>query len=283
MENILDKTTQLWVRLTGRKIDPSEFQWLVGPNGDPDLIGEQFIARLTNQEGLTRTTNEPHTGLMERIHDLGFTEEELKKLNPEVIDFYERTADYEIEFWSSWCGIFRPFGWLLSVLFSKRLQQLNLPLNPMDASKGLTSQIVKLKKGSSTKWTIWYRTLKSNNRVIYSGVYTHCSPPNYQTPLLKVVFPLPNGNATVLMTKKVMQDGSLLLSSDGRTFGQHGFYFTLTNHKGSYWARYVSSMHEWIRVYFDADDTLRADHNLDFYGMRFLNLHYKMRKKDGHV
>jgi len=279
LENLLDKTTQRWVRLTGRKIDPSKFSWLLGPNGDPDQIGEQFIDRLAKEENLLRTTNEPNTGLMDNINDLEFSKQELKKLKPEIIDFYERTANYEIEFWSSWCGIFRPFGWLLSVLFSKRLQQLNLPLNPMDASKGLTSQIVKLRSGNVSKWTVWYRTLNSNNRVIYSGVYTHCSPPNYQTPLLKVVFPLPNGNATVIMTKEVEEDGSLLLSSDGRSFGEHGFYFTLTNHKGDYWARYVSAMHEWIRVYLDSDNTLRADHNLNFYGMRFLNLHYKMKRK----
>ncbi|MFT7033064.1 MAG: hypothetical protein ACJA2S_001565, partial [Cyclobacteriaceae bacterium] len=163
--------------------------------------------------------------------------------------------------------------------FSKRLQQLNLPLNPMDASKGLNSQIIKLKNGTETKWTIWFRTLKFNNRVIYSGVYTHCLLPKYQTPLLKVIFPLPNGNASVVMTKKVENDGSLLLSSDGRTFGENGFYFTLTDHKGKYWAKYVKSMHEWIRVYVDSDNILRADHTLNFYGMRFLTLHYKMRSK----
>ena len=33
------------------------------------------------------------------------------------------------------------------------------------------------------------------------------------------------------------------------------------------------------RVYQDEENVLRADHNLNFYGIRFLNLHYKMNKK----
>ena len=93
------------------------------------------------------------------------------------------------------------------------------------------------------------------------------------------MFPLPNGNASVVMTEKVEKDGSLLLCSDGKKFSDNGFYFTLTNGKGKYWARFVKSMHEWIRVYEDEENVLRADHNLNFYGIRFLNLHYRMNKK----
>ena len=85
------------------------------------------------------------------------------------------------------------------------------------------------------------------------------------------------------MTKKVEIDGSLLLCSDGKKFGDNGFYFTLTNSKGEYWARFVKSMHEWIRVYEDDENVLRADHNLNFYGIRFLDLHYKMTKKISHT
>ena len=279
MENILDKSTQLWVKLTGRRIDPDQNEWLVGPIGDPDLIGDKFIKRLAIENNLDVISNEPNTGLLERINDLGFSDLELKLIRPEIVDFYEKTSNYDFEIWSEWCGIFRPFGWLLSILFSKRLQQLNLPLNPIDSAKGIKSQILKLKSNNRSVWTIWYRTLKSNNHVIYSGIYTTCNPPMYNISLLKVVFPLPNGNASVIMTKKVESDGSLTLLSDGKKFGQNGFYFYLTDRKGKHWARYVRPMHEWIRVYVDEENILRADHNLNFYGFRFLNLHYKMTEK----
>jgi hypothetical protein len=277
---IQDKITQLWVKTTGRKIDPKEYSWLMGPVGDTKIIQDRFIYELAERQQLEVHLNQPDFGLLERMDDLGFSKEEKSILNPQVADYYENTSNYNFEVWSEWKGIFRPFGKLLHIVFSKRLQQLNLPLSSMDTSKGLKSEIIKLKTDTGiTKWTIWYRIIKSSNNVIYSGVYTTCQNPNYENPLLKVVFPLPNRNASVIMTKKVEKDGSLVLCSDGKKFGQNGFYFTLTNHKGDHWARFVGSMHEWIRVYEDDEKILRADHNLNFYGMRFLDLHYKMIKK----
>ena len=236
------------------------------------------VDQLEQQIEHMQTTNQ---SLLDRMEDLGINGSEKALLNSKVLDFYENTSNYDFEVWSEWKGIFKPFGKLLHVIFSKRLQQLNLPLSSIDTAKGLKSEIIKLKTKDTkeTKWTIWYRKIKSTNNVIYSGVYTTCKNPRYEKPLLKVVFPLPNGNASVVMTKKIEKNGSLLLCSDGKKFGDNGFYFTLTDHKGKYWARFVRSMHEWIRVYEDEEGILRADHNLNFYGTRFLDLHYKMNTK----
>lgn len=278
---IQDKITQLWVKVTGKKIDPKEYEWLIGPVGGEQLIKDSFINELASKDNLEVQRNLPNTGLLERIEQIGILNKEKEKLNSKVVDFYENTSNYDFEVWTEWKGVFKPFGKLLSILFSRRLQQLNLPLNSIETAKGLKSEIIKLKSKESkeNKWTIWYRIIKSTNDVIYSGIYTTCKNPNYERPLLKVVFPLPNGNASVIMTKKVNKDGSLVLCSDGERFGDNGFYFTLTNGKGKYWAKFVRSMHEWIKVYEDEENVLRADHNLNFYGIRFLNLHYRMNKK----
>ena len=279
--HLQDWITQIWVKLKGRKFNPDEDTWLIGPIGDTDIIKDKFIYDLAQKENLQIQQNLNGAGLLETFDDLQLTTEERELLNPKVIDFYEKTSNYHFEIWSEWGGFFKPFGWLLSVIFSKRLQQLNLPLNSLHSAKGINSNIIKLvdKTNNKSKWTVWYRILKSTNNVIYSGVYTTCNVPNFQGKLLKVVFPLPNGNATVIMRKEILKDGSLKLSSDGSKFGDNGFYFTLTNHKGKYWTRFVKSMHEWITVYVDEENVLRADHNLQFYGLPFLNLHYKMTEK----
>lgn len=276
-----DWITQVWVKFTGKTFNPETDKWLLAPIGNNEIIKDQFIKELAEDENLEIEQNLPNAGLLESFADLELTDSQKALLNKKIIDFYEKTSNYNFEVWSEWCGLFRPFGWLLSVIFSKRLQQLNLPLSSMDSSKGINSKIIKLvnKKTHITKWTIWYRILKSTNNVIYSGIYTTCTIPNSQEKYLKVVFPLPNGNASVIMRKEILPDGSLKLSSDGNKFGDNGFYFTLTNHKGKYWAKYVRSMHEWITVYEDEESTLRADHNLHFYGLPFLKLHYKMTKK----
>ena len=277
-----DKITQIWVKISGKRINPDDFKWLIGPIGNTDIIKDKFIFELAEKENLEIQKNLPNSGLLKKMEQIGISDQDKNRLNDKVADFYENTSNYDFEVWSEWKGIFKPFGKLLYLLFSKRLQQLNLPLNSIDTAKGLKSEIIKLKdkQTKEIKWTIWYRIIKSTNDVIYSGIYTTCKNPNYETPLLKVVFPLPNGNASVVMTQKVEKDGSLLLCSDGKKFGDNGFYFTLTNKKGEYWARFVKSMHEWIRVYEDEENVLRADHNLNFYGIRFLNLHYRMNKKN---
>jgi hypothetical protein len=276
-----DWITQVWVKLTGRRLHPQMEQWLLGPTGDTRIIGAKFIQELAAKEKLQVKENSPNGGLLENIDALDLTPQEKQWLHPRVADFYERTSNYDFEIWSEWCGFFRPFGWLLSVIFSKRLQQLNIPLNPIDSARGIKSNIIQLVDPltEKTKWTIWYRIIKSTGRVIYSGVYTTCDVPKASGKHLKVVFPLPNGNAVVIMRKEVLQDGSLKLISDGKKYGDNGFYFTLTNHRGQYWARFVSSMHEWISVYEDEVKILRADHVLQFYGFIFLKLHYKMTEK----
>ena len=276
-----DLITQVWVKVTGRRYDPRKDTWLQGPLGDHDLIRDKFFHSLAEQENLDIVKDPHDAGLLESFDVLELSDEEASRLQPEVRRFYEKTSRYRFEIWSEWCGFFRPFGWMLSVIFSKRLQQLNLPLNALHAAKGIQSHIIKLvdKKERRPRWTVWYRILKSTRDVIYSGVYTSCSLPHYPGKFLKVVFPLPNGNATVIMRREILDDGSLRLVSDGRRFGDNGFYFTLTNHKGAHWARFVPSMHEWIRVYVDEENMLRADHHLYYFGRPFLKLHYKMEEK----
>lgn len=279
--HLQDWITQVWVKLTGRRYNPEFDNWLVGPTGDNEIIKDKFIHDLAIKENLEIQENPVDSGLLESFDDLKLTIKEKELLNPKIIDFYQSTSKYNFEIWSEWCGFYKPFGWLLSIIFSKRLQQLNLPLSSLQSSKGIRSNIIKLidKRTKLPKWTVWYRILKSTNDVIYSGVYTTCEVPNFNGKFLKVIFPLPNGNAIVIMRREILINGSLRLCSDGKKFGDNGFYFTLTNHNGKYWSRFVKSMHEWITVYVDDENILRADHNLKFYGMPFLNLHYKMIEK----
>jgi hypothetical protein len=53
---LVDRTTQRWVRFTGRRVDLDECLWLRGPVGDVDVIGTDFFARLADREGLTVVT-----------------------------------------------------------------------------------------------------------------------------------------------------------------------------------------------------------------------------------
>lgn len=273
---LTDWITQKWVQLTGERFDPKTNEWLIGPMGSADKIGGEFYKQTANLENLEIIINEADSGLLKDLDILRNNSE--VSFDPKVKDFYARTINYGFDVWSEWSGIFKPFGWLLAVIFSRRLQQLNVPLSPMDTSRGVTSDIIQLKHKQTGEavYRIWLRKKAAAKEVIYAGCYGWCKPPNVDYNCIKVVFPLPNGNCTVIMTPETGSDGSLKLTSKGEKFGDPGFYFVLKNYKGLYYTRFVKTMRETIHVYEDENGVLRTDHLLTIWKRRFLKLHYKI-------
>ncbi len=95
---------------------------------------------------------------------------------------------------------------------------------------------------------------------------------------MKVLFPLPNGSAIVIMKASGDDQGRLSLQSIGKRFGDPGFYFVVHRGNGFASARYVRSMQEEILVYPAERNCVRADHTLWLGGIEFLRLHYRMRR-----
>ncbi len=275
-----DWITQRWVQLTGRSVNLGDYPWLAGPVGDVDLIGSAFFRRLAEKKNLEFVADGPGRGLIDDFSRLSGPGCNPNDVDARVIRFYENTAEFEFDIWSEWCGAFRPFGGALAVIFSRRLQQLNVPLSPLDTKLGITSDVVQLKERSGqVVYTAWVRDVVLTKRTLYAGSYSVCHVPGYPGPCVKVVFPLPNGNATVIMRPESGPDGSFTVRSAGIRFGDPGFYFFVEKEPGRGWARYVRSLQEAIRVYADAQGTLRADHDLWIWGARFLRLHYRMRER----
>ncbi|MFG0256783.1 MAG: hypothetical protein ACF8GE_02660 [Phycisphaerales bacterium JB043] len=275
-QRVQDWLSQEWCIFTGRRIDPDEHPWLMGPFGNVDVIEDQYVERLAREENLDVRKNEPGAGLVPSLDEWNLTAEQASSLHPEIRRFYERSIEYELEVWFRWCRLFHPGAKLISILYSRRLQQLNLPLDPLDTARGIRSQIYRLYDTSQrVRHTIWYRHLKSTGDVIYSGVYSNCRLPSGET-ALKVIFPLPRGNATVVMRIGVLEDGSLDLVSSGSGFGDAGFYFLLNDAKMRHHAKYLRSFRERIHVYVDKEETLRADHTMSVWNKTALRLHYKI-------
>jgi hypothetical protein len=275
-QRLQDYLSQRWVQWRGRRVEPRDIDWLMGPYGEVDAIADHYIQRLADEEDLTIERHATGAGLLDSADAFGLDAATLARLRPEIAHFYERTADHDLEVWSEWSPVFRPFGGMLQTLYSRRLQQLNLPLRPLDTSRGISSEIVKLRDAEGrAKYTVWYRTLKSTGQVVYSGVYTTCVTPAGDT-CVKVIFPLPCGNATVLMRIGVGENGELDLVSSGERFGDPGFYFMLHDRHQQHWAQYIRSFRERIFVYVDDEGVLRTDHSLTLWGRRVLQLHYKI-------
>lgn len=272
-----DWSTQQWVKITGRRVSLREHPWLDGPTANVEGIGPSFFESLAARQGLAVDRTTRPRGLI-RFGNLAGPLFDPEAVHPNVRRFYERTSEYEMESWSEWCGVFKPFGVLLARLFSRRLQQLNVPLTPLDTSEGTSSEVLQLRdQDGQVIHTGWIRQLRRTRNILYAGTYSTVEVPGYSGGCVKVVFPLPNGNAIVILKPSVDSAGALTVTSAGERFGEPGFYFTVHSSDGVVWARYVRTMQESIRAYPADKNEVRADHTLKIFGQVFLRLHYRLR------
>lgn len=276
---LADWVTQQWARATGRRVDLASHPWLRGPIAPPSGIGSDFFERWALGSGLRVRADGAARGLLPDFNLLRGPSFDPAAVDARVRDFYERTSEYELEAWSEWCGAFRPFGRLLAVIFSRRLQQLNVPLDPLDTSLGTTSDVLHLIEPATGRVVMaaWVRHLRSSGNVLYAGAYSVCTVPGQENPCVQVAFPLPTGNALVILRPTVDAAGALTVTSAGQVFGDSGFYFTVHREGGRVWARYVKTMQESICVYPGEGRDVRADHTMWLWGRVFLRLHYRLR------
>ena len=277
-QSIQDWITQQWVILFGQRIDNDKYQWLLGPFGGIKGIGIKFVEQLAKEENLVIDSQRKKQGLLDSILNLGLSEIELKKLSPEVIEFYENTSNYDLLLKAKWNPFFKIFGTLIKSVFSKRIEQLNVPIENLEDASGLTNEIVKLvdTKTNEVKRTIWLRTFKSTGQVVYSGVYETCSLPNKQI-CIKAIFPLPNGNATVILTPSVGKNGELILDSSGQRIGDSGFYFLLRDSKGQLWSKFIKSFKDKLVVK-SMNNRITATQTLTLWNLKVLEFEYEIKK-----
>jgi hypothetical protein len=278
MQKIQDWFTQQWVIIWGRKINPNEYLWLIGPFGELNGIGEDFIFQLALKENLAVIRNTTSKGLLQSISKLNLTEIDIKNLSLKVIDFYEKTADYDLKLNVKWNPFFKIFGYLVNRLFSQRINQLNIPTENIKESENLLSEIIELisNENQELKYTIWLRKFKSTGKVMYSGIYTTCTLPSSKT-CIKAIFPLPKGNATVILKPSVGEKNELILDSSGVKFGDAGFYFLLNDTRGNYWSQYIKSFTDKLIVS-EENENLVARQTLKLWNIKVANFEYRMTK-----
>jgi hypothetical protein len=268
----------LLIRIFGRKVRSDDVPWLLGPFGG-EYIGDRPYDECAAREGLTLERDASDGGLIPNFDVLSCEGFDASRVSDAVRRFYERTARYRMDMWAE---SFFPGNiglWLLVTTISRKVNQLNFPLRVLDSAKGMDSEIVLLREATGTvRYAGWYRRLTETRRVIYTGFYMTARVPGSPVPCVKVVFPMPEGNATVILRPTVGGDGAFELSSRGRGFGDAGFYRIERASPGRLRVWRVATLTERFRVYVDERGTLRCDHVVSFLGLRVLHLHYRIEE-----
>jgi hypothetical protein len=266
------------IRLFGRVVDRSSAAWLAGPIGGA-YIGDRPYEEMAAREDLQLVRRAASGGLVADMAALDGAEFAAERLRPEVRSFYEQTTAYRMDVWSE---TFFPGSiglWLLVTTISRKVNQLNFPLRALSTAKGMDSEIVLLKdRDGAVRYAGWYRRLIESGQTIYTGFYMTERVPRHNTPCIKVVFPMPGGNATVILKPSVDRNGDLRLSSKGDGFGDAGFYRIDDLGDGRLRVWRVTTLHEEFHLYVDDGGVLRCDHTVRFLGTRVLHLHYRIER-----
>jgi hypothetical protein len=273
----LDRVTQHWVRASGCRVSFKEAPWLFGPIGQPSQIADAWIKEESTRIGGAVVQG---VGLLEDFNVLGGLNFDPSSVARPIVDFYEGTVGWRMEVSHRWSPAALPFGWLLSALFTNRLQQLNFPLRKRDTALGMESKVLSLiGEDGNQVGVAWIRTLIATGQHVYSGWYGTTLLPGSDRPCLRVVFPLPNGNLTVFLRPEHGSDGQLILVSPLGSFGEEGAYLVVADpNDTARWARRIPIAERFTVAVFDVN-TLSTDHELLFSSIPVIQFSYRLRRQ----
>ena len=275
--HVLDLGSRKFWQLAGRQVDlDGRERWLDAPVSRSPRVSEEWLAAEAARHGGVLGGDEPDAGLLASMALLDGPGFESERLRPEVRDFYEHTAAWHVEVWSGWSPLFWPAGELVSRLWGRRVEQLALPMRPLEVARGMDSRVTPIRdRNGDQVAAAWNRTLRGSGRPVFSGAYSARTLPGADRPSVHVAFPLESGNVQVFLRPTVTDDGGLLLESPTGRFGQDGAYVVVRDRR-AHAARVP--LHETFHVYVDADGVLRTDHELRLWSASAVRLHYKLER-----
>jgi len=262
------------IRLCGRFYPSRDVTWLLGPIGGV-TIGDRPYDEVARAEHLSIERLATSGGLLPDFAVLASASFDPERVDRRIRDFYENTARYRLDTWATAFFPARIALWLLVTTISRRVQQLDLPLDGLDTARGITSEIILLRDSAGTvRYTGWFRSRVHDRRVLYTGFYMTQRIPQGDVPCVKAVFPMPDGNATVVL--RPVNDGTgFRLTSVGAGFGDAGFYRVQRSGDGVRIWR-VTHLHDTFHVYVDQEGCVRGDHEIRFLRIPVITLHYRM-------
>ena len=278
MPHVLDLGTRKFWRVTGRPVDLGGSEWwLDAPMSRSSTVTDEWLAEEAARHGGSLGPAAADAGLLPSMSVLDGPGLDMSRLRPEVRDFYEHTAAWELEVWTGWSPVFWPAGEVVSRLFGRRVEQLALPMRPLDVAHGMDSRVTPIRDGRGHQVAAaWSRGLRGSGRTVFSGAYSARGLPGADRPSVHVAFPLESGNVQVFLRPSVTEAGGLLLESPSGRFGQDGTYVVVRDGAAHHAAR--APLHETFHVYVDERGVLRTDHELRLWNAPAVRLHYKLER-----
>ncbi|WP_377642190.1 hypothetical protein [Oryzobacter terrae] len=274
----VDRGTRVFWKAVGRPVDLDADPWLRAPVHTAGPVGDGWLEEAAASVGGTVVRDDPGAGLLPDLAVLDGPSFSAAALHPLVRDFYEHTATWRMDAWSQWSPLAAPGGSLVAWAFGRRVQQLAIPVRPLDVSRGIDSRVLPVRDAAGEQvWAGWLRRLRATDDVLFSGAYRSTGVPGREGACVHVAFPLEQGNVQVFLAPTARADGALVLDSGPGRFGDPGAYVLVLDDAAAPHAARVP-VHERFAVFVDEEGVLRTDHDLRVGPVRSLRLHYRMTR-----
>jgi hypothetical protein len=218
-------------------------------------------------------------GIVASLDELAGPEFEPANVHRDVREFYEHTTRFRLDIVPEWRRWVRP-GYLLYRTFVARpLGQANVPMNQREALRGVHSRIDTIDRDGDGTAEIrgWIRSFADTDAPIYVGIYTTYR--HEDRGYVSVGFPLPQASFTATLVPQARAGGGLRLTSrsDLPHPGHYLAYIDPATRDLTVLA--VQGFAEELDVYVE-DGEVRAEHAFWVFGLPFLVLHYRIRRKE---
>ena len=241
-------------------------------------VGTGYVRELAGVLGGRYTAGAPDAGIVASVDELAGPDFDPAGIDPQVREFYEHTTRFILDIVPQWRLWVRPGYLLYRAAVARPLGQANVPMNQRETHRGIRSRIDTISSGDPDVVAIrgWIRSFADTDEPIYVGIYT-----TYRhggRGYVSVGFPLPQASFTATLLPRARPGGGLVLTSRS-DLDQPGHYLAYIDPASrDLTVLAVHGFAEQLDVYV-RDGELRAEHAFSVFGLPFLILHYRMRRK----
>jgi hypothetical protein len=241
-------------------------------------VGTDYVQALAEVLGAAYQRDAADAGIVASLDELAGPDLDPATVHPEVREFYEHTTRFRLDIVPEWRHWVRPGYLLYRTLVARPLGQANVPMNQREALRGVHSRIDTIDRDGDGVADVrgWIRAFADTGAPIYVGIYTTYRQDGRG--YVSVGFPLPQASFTATLVPRARPGGGLTLTSRS-DLPQPGHYLAYIDPPTrDLTVLAVQGFAEELHVYVEGDE-VRAEHSFWVFGLPFLVLHYRIRRK----
>jgi hypothetical protein len=266
------------VSLLAEQVPAEQLPFVVPRESRTRYVGTDYVRELADALGGTYVADAPDIGIVASLDELAGPDFDPGHVHPLVREFYEHTTRFTLDIVPHWRLWVRPGYLLYRTVVARPLGQASVPMNQREAQRGVRGRIdtIALTRTDVVAVRGWIRSFADNDEPIYVGIYTTYRHDGRG--YVSVGFPLPQASFTATLVPRARVGGGLVLTSHSE-LDHPGHYLTYIDPASrELTALAVHGFGEQLDVYVQ-DDELRAEHAFSVFGLPFLVLKYRMRRK----